>query len=91
MVADSGDNLQVLLTEEPRGIFEGTAPTAELPAGALASDTAINHSLLMAIDLDKESYWLAEPDASPKTLTIDMDLLGCRVRMSTPMKPLVLL
>jgi len=89
MVADSGDNLQVLLTEtEPHsGIFEGTAPTAELPAGALASDTAINHSPLMAIDLDKESYWLAEPDgASPKTLTIDMKDLRqvARVRMSTP-------
>ena len=89
MVADSGDNLQVLLTEtEPHsGVFEGTAATAELPAGALASDTAINHSPLMAIDLDEKSYWLAEPDgASPKTLTVDMkDLQSvARVRMSTP-------
>ncbi|MGB1817450.1 MAG: tetratricopeptide repeat protein, partial [Rubripirellula sp.] len=55
MVADSGDNLQIMLSEtEPHsGIFEGTAATAELPAGALASDTAINHSPLMAIDLNR--------------------------------------
>ena len=89
MVADSGDNLQVLLSEtEPHsGVFEGFAGTAELPAGALASDTAINHSPLMAIDLDEKSYWLAEPDgASPKTLTVDMKDLRqvARVRMSTP-------
>ena len=89
MVADSGDNLQVLLseTEAHSGVFEGIAGTAELPAGALASDTAINHSPLMAIDLDEKSYWLAEPDgASPKTLTVDMKDLReiARVRMSTP-------
>ncbi len=89
MVADSGDNLQIMLseTETHSGIFEGTAATAELPAGALASDTAINHSPLMAIDLDKKTYWLAEPDgAAPKTLTVDMkDLRDVnRVRMSTP-------
>ena len=89
MVADSGDNLQVMLSEtEPHsGVFEGTAATAELPAGALASDTAINHSPLMAIDLDKKTYWLAEPDgAAPKTLTVDMKDLRevTRVRMSTP-------
>jgi len=89
MVADSGDNLQVMLSEtEPHsGVFEGTAATAELPAGALASDTAINHSPLMAIDLDEKTYWLAEPDgAAPKTLTVDMKDLRevSRVRMSTP-------
>ena len=89
MVADSGDNLQVILSEtEPHsGVFEGTAATAELPAGALASDTAINHSPLMAIDLDEKTYWLAEPDgAGPKTLTVDMKDLRevSRVRMSTP-------
>lgn len=89
MLADSGDNLQIMLSEtEPHsGIFEGTAATAELPAGALASDTAINHSPLMAIDLDENTYWLAEPDgAAPKTLTVDMKDLRkvARVRMSTP-------
>lgn len=68
-------------------VFEGTAATAELPAGALASDTAINHSPLMAIDLDEKTYWLAEPDgAAPKTLTVDMKDLRevTRVRLSTP-------
>ena len=89
MVADSGDNLQIMLSEtEPHsGIFEGTAATAELPAGALASDTAINHSPLMAIDLDEKTFWLAEPDgAAPKTLTVDMKDLRqvARVRMSSP-------
>ncbi len=89
MVADSGDNLQVMLSETGphTGIFEGTAATAELPAGALASDTAINHSPLMAIDLDEKSYWLAEPDgATPKSLTIDMKDLReiARVRMKSP-------
>ena len=89
LVADSGDSLQTFLVEtEPHsGIFEGTAKTAELPAGALASDTAIDHSPLMAIDLDKDSYWLAEPDgATPKTLTIDMKDLKkvSRVTVTTP-------
>lgn len=89
LVADSGDQLQVRLTEtEPHtGVFEGIAPTAELPAGALASDTAINHNPLMAIDHDENSAWLAEPGgATPKTLTIDMKDLRdvTRVRMMTP-------
>ncbi len=89
LTADSGDSVQVMLTEtEPHsGIFVGTAKTADLPAGALASDTAIDHSPLMAIDLDKESYWLAEPDgATPKSLTVDMKDLKTvsRVTVSTP-------
>lgn len=75
LVADSGDQVQVTLTEtEPHsGVFEGTAKTGALPAGALASDTAIDHSPLMAIDKDPETYWQSEPDgATPKTLTVDM-------------------
>ena len=89
LVADSGDSVQTFLVEtEPHsGVFEGTAKTAELPAGALASDTAIDHSPLMAIDLDKDSFWLAEPDgATPKTLTVDMKDLKevSRVTVSTP-------
>jgi TolA-binding protein len=75
LVADSGDQVQVTLTEtEPHsGVFEGTAQTGELPAGALASDTAIDHSPLMAIDKDKKTYWQSEPDgATPKSLTVDM-------------------
>ena len=73
--ATSGDEVQVRLveTESHSGIFEGTAPTAELPAGALASDTAIDHSPLMAIDQDPDSAWVSEPDgATPKWLAVDM-------------------
>ena len=89
LVADSGDTVQIELQETGphSGIFEGSAKTAELPAGALASDTAIDHNPLMAIDLDEQTYWLAEPDgATPKTLTIDMKDLRqvSRVRMTTP-------
>ena len=75
LVADSGDQVQVELkeTEPHSGVFEGIAKTGELPAGALASDTAIDHSPLMAIDKDPETYWQSEPDgATPKTLTVDM-------------------
>ncbi len=75
LVADSGDQVQVTLTEsEPHsGIFEGTAASGELPAGALASDTAIDHSPLMAIDNDPQTFWQSEPDgATPKSLTVDM-------------------
>ena len=89
LVADSGDSVQILIqeTEPHSGIFEGNAKTAELPAGALASDTALDHSPLMAIDLDPKTSWLAEPDGqTPKTLTVDMKDLKkvSRVRMSTP-------
>ena len=75
------------------GIFEGTAKTGELPAGALASDTAIDHSPLMAIDQDPKTSWLSEPDgATPKWLSVDMkdlreveprDRLHARSRSST--------
>ncbi|NQV25697.1 MAG: tetratricopeptide repeat protein [Rhodopirellula sp.] len=89
LVADSGDQVQVTLTEtEPHsGIFEGTSKTGELPAGALASDTAIDHSPLMAIDKSPETFWLSEPDgATPKLLTVDMKNLQTvsRVRIHTP-------
>ena len=89
LVADSGDSVQAILTETGphSGIFEGTATTGDLPAGALASDTAIDHSPLMAIDQDRDSFWLAEPDgATPKTLTIDMKDLKpvSRVSFATP-------
>ncbi len=75
LVAASGDQVTALLTETGphTGIFEGTAKTGELPAGALATNTAIDHSPLMAIDKDKKSTWLSEPDgATPKILSIDM-------------------
>ena len=89
LVADSGDQVQVMLTEtDPHsGVFEGTAKTGELPAGALASDTAIDHSPLMAIDKSEETFWLSEPDgATPKLLTVDMKNLQTvsRVRIHTP-------
>ncbi|MDP6557881.1 MAG: tetratricopeptide repeat protein, partial [Pirellulaceae bacterium] len=75
LVADSGDQVQVTLTESGphSGVFEGTAQSGELPAGALASDTAIDHSPLMAIDKDPKTFWQSEPDgATPKSLTVDM-------------------
>lgn len=75
LVAESGDQVQVTLKETGphTGIFEGSAETGELPAGALASDTSIDHSALMAIDKDPKSFWLSEPDgAAPKFLTVDM-------------------
>ncbi|MDA0917795.1 MAG: tetratricopeptide repeat protein [Planctomycetota bacterium] len=89
LVADSGDQVQVTLTEtEPHsGVFEGSAKTGELPAGALASDTAIDHSPLMAIDKSEETFWLSEPDgATPKLLTVDMKNLQTvsKVRIHTP-------
>ncbi|MGZ0168444.1 MAG: tetratricopeptide repeat protein [Planctomycetales bacterium] len=89
LVADSGDQVQVTLTEtEPHsGVFEGRAKSGELPAGALASDTAIDHSPLMAIDKSAETFWLSEPDgATPKLLTVDMKNLQTvsRVRIHTP-------
>ncbi len=87
--ATSGDQVRVALqeTEPHSGVFEGTAPTAELPAGALASDTAIDHNPLMAIDQDPATYWLSEPDgATPKWLSVDMKDLRYvdRVTISTP-------
>jgi len=75
LVADSGDQVQVKLVETGphSGVFEGMAKTGELPAGALATDTAIDHSPLMAIDNSTETFWLSEPDgATPKQLTVDM-------------------
>ena len=88
LTADSGDQIQVGLQESGphTGIFEGTAQTGDLPAGALASDTAIDHSPLMSIDRDPKTFWMSEPDgATPKSLTIDMkDLLPVsRVKFQT--------
>ena len=75
LVAASGDTVTVTLTETGphTGIFEGTAKSGELPAGALATNTAIDHSPLMAIDKDRKTAWLSEPDGvTPKVLSIDM-------------------
>jgi TolA-binding protein len=75
LVATSGDQVQAKLMETGphTGIFEATAATGDLPAGAVASDTSIDHSPLMAIDKDPATFWLSEPDgAAPKMLSIDM-------------------
>lgn len=87
--ADSGDQVQVKLRETGphTGVFEGTAATGELPAGARATDTAIDHNPLMAIDRDPKTFWMSTPDgATPKALTIDLkDLRSvARVKFSTP-------
>ena len=89
LTADSGDQVQVKLIETAAhsGIFEGTAKTGELPAGALATDTSIDHSPLMAIDRDPKSFWMSEPDGvAPKLLTVDMkDVYATsRVRFTSP-------
>jgi TolA-binding protein len=89
LVADSGDQVQVLLAETGphTGVFEGKSSTGELPAGALASDTAIDHSPLMAIDPDLETYWMSAPDGvTPKQLTIDIKDLRrvSQVKISSP-------
>ncbi len=89
LVTDSGDEVQVEITETSAhsGIFEGTVDTSELPAGALATDSAIDHSPLMAIDKDPSTFWLSQPDgAAPKDLTVDMkDLYGIsRVSVGSP-------
>lgn len=75
LTSAGGDQVTVTLTETGphTGVFEGTAKTGDLPAGALATNTAIDHSPLMAIDQDRKTAWLSEPDgATPKVLTIDM-------------------
>jgi TolA-binding protein len=89
LVTDSGDEVQVELWETGphTGVFEGSLKTAELPAGALATDSAIDHSPLMAIDNSTDTFWLSQPDgATPKNLTIDMkDLYEIsRVNIATP-------
>ena len=76
--ADSGDQVQVQLEETGphTGEFRAAIATSELPAGASASDSAIDHNPLMAIDHSRESYWQSEPDGlTPKTLTVDMKQL----------------
>jgi TolA-binding protein len=87
--ASSGDQVQAILKESGphTGIFEASIATGELPAGAVASDSAIDHGPLLAIDHDPKSTWLSTPDgATPKWLTVDMkDLKKVdRVLISTP-------
>src|SRR4029079_1819671 len=75
LTANSGDQVQATIVETGphTGVFEGSVKTGELPAGALASDAAIDHNALMTIDRDPKTYWSSLPDgATPKSLTIDM-------------------
>jgi len=89
VATDSGDEVQLKAeeTDSHSGVFEATLPSAELPAGALATDSAIDHGPVMAIDKDPATFWQSQPDgATPKQLTVDMkDLFPVsRVRISTP-------
>ena len=75
LTASGGDEVQINISEESAhgGIFRDTVRTGELPAGAAASDSALDHSPLMAIDHDPDSSWRSEPDgAAPKSLSVDM-------------------
>lgn len=89
MQSSSGDQVQLELKETGphTGMFLATIPTAELPAGASSTDSAIDHSPLMAIDHSRDTFWQSQPDgATPKFLTVDMKHLHdvSRVRISTP-------
>lgn len=75
LTSASGDEVQMEIEETSAhgGVFQGTVPTGELPAGAKATDSALDHHPLMAIDHDPATYWRSEPDGiAPKSLTIDM-------------------
>ena len=75
LTSSGGDEVRIEIEEEGThgGEFKGTVRTGELPAGASASDSALDHSPLMAIDHDPNSAWRSEPDgAAPKSLSVDM-------------------
>ncbi|MFK7908961.1 MAG: tetratricopeptide repeat protein [Akkermansiaceae bacterium] len=75
LAASSGDEVELMIEEESLhgGVFLGIARTGELPAGAQASDSALDHSPLMAIDHALDTAWRSEPDgAAPKSLSVDM-------------------
>jgi TolA-binding protein len=75
LAASSGDEVQLMIEEESLhgGVFLGMARTGELPAGAQASDSALDHNPLMAIDHSLDTAWRSEPDgAAPKSLSVDM-------------------
>lgn len=75
LTASSGDEVQLQIDEESQhgGRFLGMARTGELPAGASASDSALDHSPLMAIDHSLDTAWRSQPDgAAPKSLSLDM-------------------
>ncbi len=75
LTSSSGDEVQAVLNEtgSHSGRFEGQVTTSDLPAGAQASDTAIDQSPLMAIDKDPSTTWVSQPDGlTPKWLSVDV-------------------
>ena len=87
--ASSGDAVEARLMETggDTGIFAGNIRTADLPAAAAASDTAINHSPLMAMDSSPETAWVSEPDGiGPKWLTVDLKDLAevSKLKVTSP-------
>tara|TARA_R110002096_G_scaffold169222_4_gene340764 strand:- start:537 stop:7919 length:7383 start_codon:yes stop_codon:yes gene_type:complete len=75
LTSSSGDEVQAILNESGShsGRFEGQVMTSDLPAGAQASDTAIDQSPLMAIDKDPSTTWVSQPDGlTPKWLSVDV-------------------
>lgn len=87
--ASSGDSVEVRLRETGpvTGVFRGELMTDDLPAGAGASDSAIDHSPLMALDGNPSTSWRSEPDGvAPKFLEVDMKHLHevRSVRLQSP-------
>jgi TolA-binding protein len=75
LTASSGDEVRIEIPEMSShgGVFQGAVRTGELPAGGKASDSALDHSPLLAIDHNPETSWRSEPDgAAPKSLSVDM-------------------
>ena len=75
LATSSGDEVQLMIEEESLhgGVFLGMTRTGELPAGAQASNSALDHSPLMAIDHSLDTAWRSEPDGTaPKSLSVDM-------------------
>ncbi|NIP94555.1 MAG: discoidin domain-containing protein, partial [Akkermansiaceae bacterium] len=75
LAASSGDEVQTTIEEESQhgGVFSGTIRTGELPAGAKATDSALDHNALMAIDHSRDTAWRSEPDGvAPKSLSVDL-------------------
>lgn len=75
LTSSSGDEVQAILNETGNhsGRFEGRVKTSDLPAGAQASDTAIDQSPLMAIDKNPSTTWVSQPDGlTPKWLSVDV-------------------
>lgn len=89
LATSSGDEVSLMIEEETPhgGLFLGLARTGELPAGARASDSALDHSPLMALDHSPETAWRSQPDGvAPKLLSVDMKELRPteRITLTSP-------